>query len=189
MRRAPYGLRNQVPAERRGWVFLERFITSVKMAMVQPEEERLIAFTTTEALFEELQAGASLLRDASQAGESQLKEAMQTFHSQLRSKLFSPASTDAIAFNVTPGSAAPDHKGDHKGVGFAVSSDGATADAATGLANIAPRKSDAECVAGLMERMVDGLVAHWRESRAKVQQRMLRLAVNRNDAQVCHRRL
>lgn len=34
MRRAPFGLRNQVPSAKRGWVYLERFITMVKMAMV-----------------------------------------------------------------------------------------------------------------------------------------------------------
>ena len=133
------------------------------------EEERMIAYTTSEALFEELSRGGDALRKASITGEEALREAMRGFDHELRHKIFSPASTDAIAVQGGPGmGAAQPRPGNESGE---------------------LRKSDADAVAELMSQMVEGLVQHWAANRAQLQQRMLQLAVNRNDAATAHRLL
>jgi len=44
----PFGRVNPIPAELRGWIFLERFITMLKAAMISPEAFEDVIFANSQ---------------------------------------------------------------------------------------------------------------------------------------------
>ena len=93
----PYGKTNAVPLEERGWVFLERFITMLKAAMLNDDDFAKVVFTNCDATRTLLREGAQRLRLAANCEENVLMEALRTFQKELSNKRFSGASADKIA--------------------------------------------------------------------------------------------
>ena len=50
MKRSPFGLRNTIPSDDRGWIFLERFTTMVRCAMLPPEAFDSVVFSNSKAV-------------------------------------------------------------------------------------------------------------------------------------------
>jgi len=146
LRRFPFGRVNDIPADDRGWVFLERFITMVKCAMLDPESAQKVVLTNSDAILRQIHDGANHLRRASekdeQTGRSDRKKLQQVlgeFVAELKTKRFSAASTDKLQI-----------------------------DSKSKMTN-AP--SDLEVVEGIMEEFVTHLSFHWHSDAARQQKR------------------
>eukprot|EP00931_Biecheleriopsis_adriatica_P106140 TRINITY_DN80646_c0_g1_i1.p1 TRINITY_DN80646_c0_g1~~TRINITY_DN80646_c0_g1_i1.p1 ORF type:complete len:747 (-),score=156.69 TRINITY_DN80646_c0_g1_i1:150-2261(-) len=158
--RQPMGKRNLVATGDRGWVYLERFITMVKGAMVSESDFHRVCFSNSRAVFEEIRDGSVRLRAAAQAGQDELKDELEFFFRQLGSKKFAASSLDkAINGNVVA-SAHTQQSADQE----------------------AP-PDDQQVVASIMHDMVKHLSSHWAEQQEKQRHRQLLLAVNRQDAE------
>eukprot|EP00931_Biecheleriopsis_adriatica_P119977 TRINITY_DN9512_c0_g1_i1.p1 TRINITY_DN9512_c0_g1~~TRINITY_DN9512_c0_g1_i1.p1 ORF type:complete len:873 (-),score=155.93 TRINITY_DN9512_c0_g1_i1:58-2676(-) len=155
LRRHPMGKPNQIPTEDRGWVYLERFASMVKAAMVNESEFYQVCFSNSAKVLEEIRIGSCRLRAAALAGEIPLRNELDIFYKQLDSKRFSAASTDKAT-----------NTGGCSGV----------------TAGSGALSEDREIVASIMHDMVKDLSVHWATQRRQQQQRQLTNAVNRQDA-------
>ena len=154
----PFGKANLIPVDDRGWVYLERFITMLKAAMIDEDVFDSKVITNTEGTRTILFDGAKRMRHAAQAGDDELKEALEGFKDELRGKKFSAASTDKIiidARNKTGGDAS-----------------------SASLAKQSPMSEDARIVAGLMDKLVNTLKASWQEEQEKQQSQSCRFKVH-----------
>jgi len=100
LQRYPFGRVNRIPADERGWVFLERFITAAKCAMLLRDQAVGIIITDSPATEQQILTIAERLRGAAQhnvengsQGDLLAKELDACF-SMLETKRFSAASTD-----------------------------------------------------------------------------------------------
>lgn len=158
LRRSPFGNRNETPAGERGWVYLERFVSMVKVAMVDESEIERVCFSNSAAVLEQIKVGGARLRKAAQAGGDHLVKELAFFYKELDQKTFAGGSTDKVSGVVLPGIGS---KGDLS-------------------ARLPP--TDREVVAAIMQEMVHTLPALWSEETGRQRQRQLTLAVNRGDA-------
>ena len=110
LRRAPLGKQNRTPPSERGWVYLERFLTMVKVAMVEDEDFGKVCFSNSQAALEQIREGGQLLREAAQRGGNHLKEVLDTFFNTLEHKQFSAASTDGTLLDGQRGAAETDRQ-------------------------------------------------------------------------------
>ena len=62
--RYPFGRINRIHPDNRGWIFLERFITMVKCAMLDSVSAAEVIITSSESLLAYIQEGADRLREA-----------------------------------------------------------------------------------------------------------------------------
>jgi len=99
----PFGKINLTPVEDRGWVFLERFITMLKGAMIDEESFSSCVFTNNSEQIETyLRDGARRLREAAEKEQNNneaIIQALEAFKGELDTKAFSAASADKIANN------------------------------------------------------------------------------------------
>jgi len=111
LERHRYGLPNVVDCSDRGWIYLERFITMVVVAMLKEENFEDTVTTNSVETFQEIHAGAQFLRQAAQKdarfqrssavfansgskAPSALQQAFAEFEDCLKVKRFSAASVD-----------------------------------------------------------------------------------------------
>ena len=87
--RTPYGNINFIPIDERGWVYLERFITMLKAAMLQDEDFDKFIFANDAAPRAVLFNGAQQLCQAAQDSNSALMHVLESFKSELFTYLFS----------------------------------------------------------------------------------------------------
>mmetsp|Transcript_27767 Transcript_27767/g.54527 ORF Transcript_27767/g.54527 Transcript_27767/m.54527 type:complete len:771 (-) Transcript_27767:58-2370(-) len=92
--RRNFGALNVTPAEDRGWLYLERFITMVRVAMIGIDRFESCVICTSMAVRELIEAGACILGDAIKT--DRLAEVLVDFKDVLLSKKFSAASTDEL---------------------------------------------------------------------------------------------
>ena len=88
----PFGRINPIPAEERGWIFLERFITMLKAAMISAEAFDDVIFTNSQETRQTLLDGALLLREAAlhiQDDADAIVRALATFKQELSTMRFS----------------------------------------------------------------------------------------------------
>jgi len=150
IRKAPYGVRNEVPAGTRGWIFLERFCSMVKVAMLNDDNKANVVFSNNPAVLQEIFAGGAKLREAAQKGSVELHEALTEFGAELRRKSFSTTSTCLIEKRETAGR-------------------NSTAEAFD---------EDAQQVFEIMDTCVAFLREHWAEEKRKQTQRELTQQLN-----------
>jgi len=93
LHREPFGRRNLCPAGMRGWIFLERFCSMIKMAMVDCGLAA-VAFSNSEAIMAQLHEGSARLKLAAKIGKERLKEVLEGFLEELQVKSFSAVSVD-----------------------------------------------------------------------------------------------
>mmetsp|Transcript_99805 Transcript_99805/g.251756 ORF Transcript_99805/g.251756 Transcript_99805/m.251756 type:complete len:849 (-) Transcript_99805:164-2710(-) len=158
MRRAPFGVWSSLSADQKGWVYLERFASMVKGAMVHEDHIHTVAFATSERLLEELHDGSVRLREASKAGKDMLNEALQYFVKQLEQKQFSAVSVDKAT--------------NTGGVG--------------GVSSAEPSPSqstDQQIVVSLMKELVGHLAKNWEQEQRSQRQRQLTMSVSRGDVE------
>lgn len=133
--RYPFGRVNRIPADSRGWVFLERFITMVKCAMLEEAAAMSVVLTNSPQIRGQILTGARRLREAATkddaaekklsgsgsfvADGSQLRSAFDDFLAELATKQFSAASTDKLEIDAlaTEGKAAGEPSSDRELVG------------------------------------------------------------------------
>lgn len=89
LKRSPYGIPNRTRLDDRGWIFLERFISMVKVALVGEKEARRVVFSNSPKVLEEILHGGKILREAAQKGEERLRETLRGFLKDMSSKTFS----------------------------------------------------------------------------------------------------
>jgi hypothetical protein len=94
LKRSPMGKQNQILTGERGWVYLERFATMVKLAMVEECEFDRVCFSNSEAVLSELKEGGRTLRNAAKEGDDELRRVLGEFAKVLDTKKFSATSTD-----------------------------------------------------------------------------------------------
>lgn len=97
VRKAPFGRQNRTPAGARGWIFLERFLSMVKVALASEAEVDKVVFSNSEATMQQILEGGRRLRAAAHAGTPKLQELLQEFLAELKVKHFSGTSSDALA--------------------------------------------------------------------------------------------
>jgi hypothetical protein len=132
-----FGRASTTPASERGWIYLERFVAMIKVAMTPEAEDgqihQPVIYSNNGCLLEEILEGGLKLRDAAKAGKRALKDALQVHLEELQRKTFSAISVDK---NTNQG-----------GIG--------------GAANFSVKMSDGEVVLGIMNVMVEKLFQHW----------------------------
>ena len=158
VRRSPYGQPNKAPLDQRGWIYLERFVSMVKVAMVDETEASRVVFSNSRRVLEEILGGGMILRRAAQDSESVLERTLEDFFDVLASKTFGGASTDKLLNEDFLKSFSPHGP---------------------------PADGDREVVATIMRDMVRSLPARWAGDTARQRQRQFELAVNRGDAEAC----
>lgn len=158
MRRSPYGVPNTTPMDDRGWVYLERFVSMVKVAMVDETQAGRVVFSNNPRVIDQILEGGSVLRKAAQEGEENLREALSRFHQVLATKSFTGSSTDKL-MDTNFGKNFEPCEGNFDG--------------------------DRAVVARIMQEMVKNLPSHWAVEAQRQRQRQLVLAVNRGDAVAC----
>lgn len=153
LKRLPYGQRSDTPSHERGWIFLERFITMTKVALLDESVASKTVITNSRRISEQINHGADQLRAAARAeqrlqnGEFEnevaangpLCHVLERFLHQLADKKFSPVSADKAS------NLAKVRSGD----------DG----------------SDRTIVATIMKEFVDHLRTHWHEERKQLLKR------------------
>jgi len=158
VRRSPFGLPNHTPLGERGWVYLERFLSMIKVAMVDETEAQRVVFSNSQQVLEEILEGGMQLRIAAQGGDECLQDTLQRFLKILGTKTFGGASSDKL-MNKDLGQSFVKGSGNFDG--------------------------DRAIVAAIMQDMVRELPSHWAEESTRQRQRQLELAVNRGDATAC----
>lgn len=93
--RAPFGRYNKIPAGQKGWVYLERFCSMIKVAMVDESEHHHVVFSNSPSILEQIRAGGAKLREAAKAGGHQLKVVLEEFVDELKQKQFASVCADA----------------------------------------------------------------------------------------------
>ncbi|CAE8645589.1 unnamed protein product, partial [Polarella glacialis] len=108
--RYPFGRPNTIPSNERGWIFLERFITMVKCAMVDPEAAADIVISNSEELKESILRGSERLRQAAadERPQEALRKVFESFVSELAQKQFSAASADGDQMGIASGGLSED---------------------------------------------------------------------------------
>lgn len=96
LRRAPMGKQNRIPPGERGWVFCERFLTMVKVAMSEETNFDKICVSNCEEIKNQIREGSRQLRHAAQVSEERLWIVFGRFWGALGKKRFSAASTDGV---------------------------------------------------------------------------------------------
>lgn len=157
--RSAFGIPNKTPTGDRGWVYLERFVSMVKAAMVDESDFGRVCLSNSPAVLAQIREGSMRLREAARAGEAQLMRELAVFHEELGRKHFGGGSSDKLS-------------GALLGLGLG---------GAGGPAGQEPA-GDREVVAAIMEDMVQALPALWCQETQRQRQRQLMLAVNRGDA-------
>eukprot|EP00440_Ansanella_granifera_P071910 gb/GFBE01078038.1/.p1 GENE.gb/GFBE01078038.1/~~gb/GFBE01078038.1/.p1 ORF type:complete len:845 (+),score=145.25 gb/GFBE01078038.1/:1-2535(+) len=152
---APFGVQSKLPASVKGWIFLERFVSMVKIAMMQVDQASKVVFSNSPAILEEISQGGAKLREAALSGPETLARALKDFQAELRRKQFTAISLDKA-----------ENTGGMGGMKEAAES---------------ARLSDAEVVEQLMQELVDHLALHWQEEAQAQCQRQLVLSVSRSD--------
>lgn len=147
----PFGIRNQVPASEKGWVYLERFVSMVKIAMVPPDQASKMVFSNSERVLEQILQGGQKMRAAAAEGTETLLKALKAFEEELRQKQFAAISLDKA-----------ENTGGMGGMTTA-------------------QVSDAEVAQAIMHEMVEHLATHWQQETQAQLQRQLLLSVNRSD--------
>lgn len=132
-----FGRASTTPASERGWIYLERFVAMIKVAMT-PEvldgaAQEHVVYSNSPSVLKEIEDGGQQLREAAKAGKWALKAALQVHLEALQQKTFSAISVDK--------------KSNQGGVG--------------GAASCSIKVSDREVVLGIMNVMVEKLFQHW----------------------------
>ncbi len=83
----PYGMINIIPVGDRGWVYLERFITMLKTAMLDDIDFDNCVFTNSDATRGILRDGAQLLQEAAEGDSAALTNALSHFKKELSKAL------------------------------------------------------------------------------------------------------
>mmetsp|Transcript_34128 Transcript_34128/g.98401 ORF Transcript_34128/g.98401 Transcript_34128/m.98401 type:complete len:887 (+) Transcript_34128:151-2811(+) len=170
LRRAPMGLRNRTKCGDRGWVYLERFVSMVKGAMVSDSHFEQTCFSTSPKVVEEIREGARTLRKAAQAGEDMLEEVLERFFNELDRKTFSAASTDKAT---NTGGVGGETKKKSKQQRDSI---------VDTKSNANRRTNDRDVVAMIMREMVEFLPEQWAAEAKRQRERQLLLAVMRGNA-------
>lgn len=92
---APFGRKNEIPAGEKGWVYLERFCSMIKVAMVDEAEHGRVVFSNSPAVLDQIFRGGAALREAAKGGEAQLKLVLEVFFRELKQKQFASVCADA----------------------------------------------------------------------------------------------
>lgn len=117
MSRFPFGRVSEIRADDRGWVFLERFISSVKCAMLREDAAEYVILSNSSHIAAQIKTSAAHLRKAARgdgpATEVSLKKVFQEQTKLLDNKRFSAASTDKIFYrgNAKPQCGSRDREG------------------------------------------------------------------------------
>jgi len=157
----PFGKTNLIPVNDRGWVFLERFITMLKAAMIDDDDFDDCIFTNSDATRAILHDGALRLREAAQGDDSVLREVLEGFKNLLQEKQFSAASTDKIIIDQAQ----------------ACSQDGPSDSKLKSSAGF-KACDDAQIVAGLMDELVELFGKSWYLEQNKQQELTSRIKVD-----------
>jgi hypothetical protein len=106
LRRQRFGRLNSNPADRRGWIFLERFITMVKCAMLDDAAmAQYVVISDSREITEDILKGADEMRRAAAVddGGTELMMLLDFWKAQLLTKSFSATSTDrSVALEAAP---------------------------------------------------------------------------------------
>lgn len=153
---AQFGKRNTLSANVKGWIYLERFASMVKVAMTHESQIDGLVFTNSDVIREQIFSGGARLRAAVAKGF--LKEELDRFAEELGEKQFSAASIDKQT-----------NTGGQGGL--------TTADINASVYS----GSDQDVVWRLMQEMVDYLSANWAKEQRAQEHRQLVLAVGRQD--------
>lgn len=93
-----FGRASTTPSSERGWIYLERFIAMIKVAMAPEPKEGCapdpVVLSNSQSLLDEILLGGQQLREAAKAGKHSLKEALQSHLQVLQTKTFSAISID-----------------------------------------------------------------------------------------------
>jgi len=108
LKRYPFGRPNRTSPHLRGWIFLERFMSMVKCAMLDSSQFDDVVFCTCDIIKDQIREGAQRLRKAAQENEalepasgckagveSSLATVLDAFFDELAGKHFSGTSADA----------------------------------------------------------------------------------------------
>ena len=149
---SPFGIQSRTPASEKGWIYLERFVSMVKIAMVPEEHGPKIVFSNSQHVLQQILEGGQRMREAASKGQETLLKVLKDFEEELRQKRFAAISLD---------------KAENAG--------GMGGMSGTNL-------TDADVVQGIMNELVQRLATHWQEEAQAQLQRQLLLSVNRSDA-------
>lgn len=157
--RAPFGKRNRALVADRGWTHFERFLATIKAALVEHEAVKHVVFSNSKVLSQWIREEASVLRRAAASGEDLLRRALRQFVDDLEGKTFSTSLGFPIIGKENDVLPLPDL--------------------------VAGRKSDCDLVTAMMRELVHKLPPRWAALALIERQRQLSLAVRREDSKLC----
>jgi len=97
LKRSPFGETNSCPAGDRGWIYLERFCSMIKVAMLDESESDHVIFSNSAEVLAQIGEGGQKLKEAALAGKKALRAVFESFLEELNKKKFNGVSVDALA--------------------------------------------------------------------------------------------
>jgi len=94
VRPAPLGKRNQIPASDRGWIYFERLVSTIRVALTDEQYAARTVYANIPELKESILQRAHILRQAAASSNSQLKAQFQSYIEEIRTKTFQATSLD-----------------------------------------------------------------------------------------------
>lgn len=94
VRPAPLGKRNQIPASDRGWIYFERLVSTIRVALTDEQYAARTVYANIPELKESILQRAHILRKAAVTSNPQLKDQFQTYIEEIQTKTFQATSLD-----------------------------------------------------------------------------------------------
>ncbi|CAE7194480.1 unnamed protein product, partial [Symbiodinium necroappetens] len=94
VRPSPLGKRNHVPADERGWIYFERLVSTIRVALTDEQYAARTCYSNIPELKVSILNRATLLRRAASTSNAALKHQFETYISEIKTKTFAATSLD-----------------------------------------------------------------------------------------------
>ncbi|CAE7947399.1 unnamed protein product, partial [Symbiodinium sp. KB8] len=94
VRPSPLGKRNHVPADERGWIYFERLVSTIRVALTDEQYAARTCYSNIPELKASILNRATLLRRAASTSNAALKHQFETYISEIKTKTFAATSLD-----------------------------------------------------------------------------------------------
>ncbi|CAJ1455743.1 unnamed protein product [Effrenium voratum] len=94
---SPMGRRNPIPAGERGWIYFERLVSTIRVALTDEQYAARTVYANVPDLKESILVRAKTLRKCAASSNSELQETFEKYIAEIREKTFSATSIDKKA--------------------------------------------------------------------------------------------
>ncbi|CAE7201320.1 mobA [Symbiodinium natans] len=94
VRPSPLGKRNAVPADERGWIYFERLVSTIRVALTDEQYAARTCYSNIPELKKSILKRAEVLRHAAATSNAALKHQFEVYIEEIKTKTFAATSLD-----------------------------------------------------------------------------------------------